>query len=60
MDRVQNSKKAAATFRTIADDIERRGPLGKIDWTVFFAMLIELLPIIIALFAKPDEEKPAA
>jgi len=60
MNRVQTSQKVATTLRTAANEVEHHGPLGKIDWAALFAMFIELLPIIIALFSKPNEEKPSA
>jgi len=59
MNRVESSKRIADSLRVAALEVETKGPVGKIDWQNFFAMMIQLLPIIIALFANPDEEKPA-
>jgi len=59
MNRVQRSNALAKLLRAAAIEVEAIQPLGKIDWSKLFALLVEMLPLIITLFAKPDEEKPA-
>jgi len=48
---------AASQLHQLASELEKSDALGKIDWTKFMELIMQLLPLIIALFA---EEKPTA
>lgn len=48
---------AATHCRQLANELESGEAVGKIDWTKFMELIMQLLPLIIALFA---EEKPTA
>jgi len=55
----QMSKSLAASgiLTQISIELAAKETVGKIDWTKFFQLIMELLPLIIALFA---EENPTA
>ncbi len=38
-------------------EIEALEALGKIDWGKLFALLIELMPLILTFFAEPENEE---
>jgi len=46
----------AAQIDQIADELRKSETVGKIDWSNFLQLIMELLPLIMALLAK---DKPS-
>jgi hypothetical protein len=47
---------ASDILRRAATEIKAEQVVGSIDWTKLFNILIELLPVLVALFTSDNEE----